>query len=85
MGEEIQFCVHRVLPFAFLKSFCELVCCKGHRQIIGDRYTQGKHSHAPNKSGTHTIESGMEEVVNDDGKQKKSDHADALWVGALPA
>jgi hypothetical protein len=27
----------------------------------------------------------MEEVVDEDGKRKKGDHADALWVGALPA
>lgn len=85
MGEEIKFFVYRVIPFLFLKSFCEFVCCKGHRQIFGDRYTRGKHLHEPNKKGTHTIEIGMEEVVNDDSKQQKGDHADALWVGTLPA
>ena len=83
MGEEIQL-VCKAILFGFLKPFCEFVGCKGHRQVFGDRYTRSEHLDGSIKEA-HTVESGMKEVVDEDGKCKEDDHADALWVGALPA
>jgi len=85
VGEEVQFIVFGAILFAFLKPFCDFVCGKGHRQMVGDRYTRAEDSDRPNKKGARTIKSGMKEVVDENGKCKKGDHADSLWVGALPA
>ena len=38
-GEEIKVTVSKAIPLVFLKLFCEVVCCKGYRQVLGDSFT----------------------------------------------
>lgn len=85
MGEKIKVSASKPIRLAFLKSFCELVCCKGHRQVLGDGYARGEHSDESNEKAAHTIKSGIKEVVDDNGKREKGEHANTLRVGALPA
>ena len=84
MGEEIKVSSSKAIRFMFLEPFCELVCCKGHRQVLGDGYTRGEHSDDSNKKDAHTIKSRTKEVVDDNGKREKGDHANTLRVGAFP-
>lgn len=85
MGKEIKVIASTAIRLVFLNLFCELVCCKGHRQVLGDGYTRGEHSDQSNEKEGHTIKSGMQEIVDNNGKREKSKHANALRVGALAA
>lgn len=44
MGKEIKVFASMAIRLVFLNLFCELVCRKGHRQVLGDGYTRGENS-----------------------------------------